>query len=55
MLETCQFLRASIENFLSCLVSATPSIESYYNSKNKKYFYVSLTERYKNISLPILK
>jgi len=45
-------LRASIEKFPILLVSATPSIESYYNSKNKKYFYVSLTERYKNISLP---
>ena len=45
-------LKASIENFPVLLISATPSVESYYNSKNSKYFYVSLNERYKNISLP---
>jgi primosomal protein N' (replication factor Y) len=45
-------LKASIENFPVLLISATPSVESYYNSKNNKYFYVSLNERYKNISLP---
>lgn len=45
-------LRASIENFPVLLVSATPSIESYYNYKLKKYFYVSIQSRYKNFSLP---
>ena len=45
-------LKASIENFPVLLISATPSVESYYNSKNNKYFYVSLNERYKKISLP---
>lgn len=45
-------LKGSIDKFPVLLVSATPSLESYFNSKNKKYFYVSLQERYKNISLP---
>jgi primosomal protein N'' len=45
-------LKASIEKFPVLLISATPSVESYFNSKNKKYFYVSLKERYKNVSLP---
>ena len=45
-------LKASIEKFPILLISATPSIESYFNSTNKKYFYVSLKERYKNISFP---
>ncbi|MDM1549609.1 replication restart helicase PriA [Empedobacter falsenii] len=34
------------------LGSATPSAESYYNAKNKKYGYVELTERFGNIKLP---
>ena len=45
-------LKGSIDKFPVLLISATPSLESYFNSKNKKYFYVSLQERYKNISLP---
>ncbi len=31
---------------------ATPSAESYYNAKNKKYGYVELTERFGSIKLP---
>ena len=34
------------------LGSATPSIESYYNSKIGKYGFVSLNERYGNMELP---
>lgn len=34
------------------LGTATPSIESYYNSKNGKYTLVELKERYGNIELP---
>lgn len=34
------------------LGSATPSAESYYNAKNKKYGYVELTERFGSIKLP---
>ena len=45
-------LKGSIDKFPVLLISATPSLESYFNSKNKKYFYVSLQERYKNVSLP---
>lgn len=34
------------------LGSATPSIESYYNSQNKKYGLVKLSERYGNVQMP---
>ena len=34
------------------LGTATPSMESYYNSQTGKYGYVSLTERYQGIQLP---
>ena len=38
------------------LGSATPSVESYFNAcKNKKYGYVSLNKRYKNIILPTIE
>jgi len=37
------------------LGSATPSIESYYNVKNKKYGFTSLNERYGNVLLPEIK
>jgi len=45
-------LKASIEKFPVLLVSATPSIESYYNYKLKKYFYVFIQSRYESFSLP---
>ncbi|HHH54666.1 MAG TPA: primosomal protein N', partial [Bacteroidetes bacterium] len=35
--------------------SATPSIESYYNTKTNKYGYVRLDQRYGNVSLPEIK
>ncbi len=34
------------------LGSATPSVESYFNTQSKKYGLVALTERYKNVKLP---
>ncbi|MDP5200511.1 primosomal protein N' [Flavobacterium sp. DG2-3] len=34
------------------LGSATPSIETYFNTQNDKYGLVTLTERYKNVRLP---
>lgn len=34
------------------LGTATPSMESYFNSQTEKYGYVSLTERYQGIQLP---
>ncbi len=44
-------LKASIEKIPIFLISATPSIESFYNAKKNKYQYISLSERYKNIEL----
>lgn len=43
---------ASIHNAKLLLGSATPSVESYYNSKLNKYGLVSLSERYANSVLP---
>jgi primosomal protein N' (replication factor Y) (superfamily II helicase) len=37
------------------LGSATPSIESFYNAKNKKYGLATLTERYGGIQLPTIE
>src|SRR5690606_17360011 len=34
------------------LGSATPSIETYFNTQNDKYGLVTLTERYKNVRMP---
>ena len=34
------------------LGSATPAVETYYNAKHKKYGYVELNKRYKDIQLP---
>ncbi len=34
------------------LGTATPSIETYYNTQNQKYGFVTITERYKQIKLP---
>ena len=36
------------------LGSATPSAESYYNAKNKKYGYIELKDRFGNIQLPAI-
>ncbi len=37
------------------LGSATPSIESYYNAQQGKYGLVTLTERYGNVSMPVIE
>ena len=37
------------------LGSATPSVESFYNTMNGKYGLVSITERYQNIQLPEIR
>ena len=48
-------LMASIKNISVILVSATPSLETYYNTINKKFFYISLDKRYKDAQLPEVK
>ncbi len=48
-------LMASIKKISVILVSATPSIETYYNTVNKKFFYISLDKRYNNAQLPEVK
>ena len=44
--------RANCENIPINLVTSVPSIETYANIKNKKYFYSRLINRYKNANLP---
>lgn len=46
---------ASLFNAKVVLGSATPSIESYYNTVVGKYGLVSLTERYGNVQLPLIE
>ena len=48
-------LMASIKNISVILVSATPSLETYYNTVSKKFFYISLDKRYKDAQLPEVK
>ena len=43
---------SKIHNAKTLLGSATPSIESYFNTKTGKFGLVELTSRYKNISMP---
>ncbi|ABQ06498.1 replication restart helicase PriA [Flavobacterium johnsoniae] len=43
---------ANFHNAKVLLGSATPSIETYFNTQNDKYGLVTLTERYKNVRLP---
>ena len=45
-------LRANNENIPVNLVTAVPSIETYSNIKNKKYFHSRLISRYKDANLP---
>lgn len=45
-------MRAKIENIPCILGSATPSIESFTNFKNKKYNYIHLPERPSGVKLP---
>ena len=44
--------RASINNAVTVLGSATPSLESFYNAKKKLYKLISLTKRIENKDLP---
>ncbi len=44
--------RASLENIPINLVTSIPSIETYNNIKNKKYFLTKLKKRFKETSLP---
>ena len=48
----CSIMLAKMLGIKVLLGSATPSIESYYNSKIGKYGFVSLNERYGNMELP---
>ena len=48
-------LQASIEKFPVFLVSATPSVETFYNTQNKKYSYYVLKNRYNQSNLPEIK
>ena len=48
-------LMASIKKISVILVSATPSIETYYNTINKKFSYISLDKRYGDAQLPEVK
>ena len=45
-------LQASIEKFPIFLVSATPSVESFYNAQNKKYNYYCLQNRFNQSDIP---
>ena len=48
-------LMASIKKISVILVSATPSLETYYNTVNKKFSYISLDKRYNDAELPKVK
>tara|TARA_B100001123_G_scaffold439382_1_gene576165 strand:- start:653 stop:2614 length:1962 start_codon:yes stop_codon:yes gene_type:complete len=47
--------RASIENIPINLVTSIPSVETYNNIVNKKYYITKLNNRYKKASLPDIK
>jgi len=47
--------RASIENIPINLVTSIPSIETYNNIENKKYYLTKLKKRYKEASLPSIE
>jgi len=46
---------ANLHNAKVLLGSATPSLESYYNAQTAKYGFVSLLERFGNVSLPAIE
>jgi primosomal protein N' (replication factor Y) (superfamily II helicase) len=46
---------ASITQSNVLLGTATPAVETYYNVSTNKYAYVSLTSRYQNVLLPIVR
>ena len=45
-------MRASLENIPINLVTSIPSVETYNNIVNKKYYFTKLKKRYKEASLP---
>ena len=47
--------RASLENIPINLVTSIPSVETYNNIVNKKYYITKLNKRYKEASLPIIE
>ena len=47
--------RASLENIPINLVTSIPSVETYNNIINKKYYITKLEKRYKAASLPSIK
>ena len=47
--------RASLENIPISLVTSIPSIETYNNVINKKYYITKISKRYKEASLPNIK
>ena len=50
----CVTVLSKIMNSKLLIGSATPSVESFYNTEISKYSLVELNERYQNIPLPIL-
>ncbi|WP_294343628.1 primosomal protein N' [Prosthecochloris sp.] len=48
-------MRAKLEGALCLLGSATPSFESFYNAKNKKYTLLTLPERVDGATMPSVK
>ncbi len=48
-------MRASLENIPINLITSIPSIETYNNIVNKKYYLTKLKKRYKEASLPSVK
>ncbi|KAK3604809.1 hypothetical protein CHS0354_000471 [Potamilus streckersoni] len=51
----CAIMRAKMENAVCVLGSATPSFESYYQAKNKKYTLISLPKRIHQPEAPQIK
>lgn len=45
-------MRAKLSKAVAILGSATPSLESYYNTRKRKYIYLSLPERINRLPLP---
>ncbi len=48
-------VKAKIEKISIILVSATPSLETYKNCKDQKYFLVKIKKRFKGSNYPIIK
>ena len=48
-------VKAKIENINIILVSATPSLETYKNCKEQKYFLVKINKRFNKTNTPKIK